>query len=304
MINLILIILFIGFLLFINFNPKSPSKNNLLVEGLIDNNKSDILVSLKYGFIFNYNNNCSYLLSNSKINSNNLSALDINSIMIKKIKLSNNILINQNRSYDNKKLVIFIRHARSISNDTRNYLIRNTGLCDQGYEQSKVLADKLYNFNIYLKSQTPYSKGIELAIISPLKRTLLTAVPTLEQLPDINVETSFLCTETAFSPSSVGFSKVEEFKEFNNSIINRNIKVNEDEYNKWSKLIWNNYIADIMSVHERKKLFDEFIRSRKEKVIIVFSHGDFLKLYFDYILDDNQSYGLSLDNTQFIPMYF
>jgi broad specificity phosphatase PhoE len=237
------------------------------------------------------------------MNSNNLSALDINSNTIKNITLSNNNLVNQNISCDNKKLVIFIRHARSISNDTKNFLIRNTDLCQQGYEQAKILADKLYNFNNYLKTQTQYSKGIELAIISPLKRTLLTAVPTLEKLPDINVETSFLCTENAVSPSSVGFSTVEEFKEFNNSVINRNIKVNETEYAEWSKLIWNNYISDIILIHKRKKLFDEFIRSRNEKVIIVFSHGNFLKLYFDHILDDNKSYDLSLDNTHFIPVY-
>lgn len=301
MIDMIIIFLFIVFLLIIIF--MSPSKNNLLVKGLIDDTKSNMLVSLKYGFVFNYNHNSSYLLLNTKINSNNLSVFDINYNTIKNLTLTNN-KINQTISYNNKKLVIFIRHARSISNNTKNYLIRNTGLCQRGYEQSEQLAEKLFNFNDFLESQTSYSKGIELAIISPLKRTLLTAVPTLKRLPKIEVETSFLCTETAFSPSSTGFSTVEEFKEFNNSVINRKIKVNEDEYNKWSKLIWKNYIADIISVHERKKLFNEFIRSRNEKVIIVFSHGDFLKLYFDYILDDNINYGLSLDNTHFIPVYF
>lgn len=292
---MIIIILFVLFLLLIIFNPKP--KKNILVEGSVDNTKTDLLISLKYGFIFNYNINNAYLLYNSV-------ALDINSITVKNLTLPNNNLFNNNISYNNKKLIIFIRHARSISNNTRNYLIRNTDLCQQGYDQADILADKLVNLNNFLKSQTPYTKGIELAIISPLKRTLLTAVPTLKKIPDINIETCFTCTETAFSPSSVGFSTVDEFKEFNTSTINRNIKVNEDEYNKWSKLIWNNYVSDIILVHERKKLFDNFLRSRNEKVIIVFSHGDFLKLYFDYILDDNQSYGLSLDNTHFIPMYF
>ena len=284
---IILVVLFL-LLIFLNFK----SKKNILVEGVVDNTKSDLLISLKYGFIFNYNNNCAYLLYNSVV-------LDINTITVKNVTLPNN-----NISYNNKKLIIFIRHARSISNDTRNHLIRNTDLCQQGYDQAEILSDKLVNLNNFLKSQTPYTKGIELAIISPLKRTLLTAVPTLKKIPEINVETSFLCTETAVSPSSVGFTMVEEFKEYNHSIINRNIKVNDDEYNKWSKLIWNNYVSDIISVHERKKLFNKFLRSRNEKVILVFSHGDFLKLYFDYILDDNQSYGLSLDNTHFIPMYF
>jgi len=306
MINLLIILLIIIFLLVINFNFKTNTQNIFFIKGLIDNSQSDMLISLKYGFIFNYNNNCSYLLPNSNVDHNNLLAFDINSNTMKKIVSLNNNLTIKNISYNNKKLIIFIRHARSISNDTKNYLIRNPDLCQKGYEQSKILASKIIDFNNYLKSKTNYIKGIELAIISPLKRTLLTAIPTLEKLSDINVETSFLCTETALSPSNTGFSSVEEFKQFNNSIINKNIKVNEKEYNKWSELIWNSYMNDIVLIHKRKKLFDEYLKSKNEKVIIIFSHGDFLKKYFNHILnDDNRDtdYKLYLENTNFITMY-
>ena len=315
MVNLIIIIIFIIFIwiLIINFNTnktKTITKSNLLVNGIIDNNSSEMLISTKYGFIFNYNNNYSYLLSDN-VDFNNISVLDTTSSTIKKlVLLNNNLIINQNFLYNNKKLVIFIRHARSISNDTRNFLIRNPDLCQQGYEQTKVLASKILNLNNYLKSNTLFTKGIELAIISPLKRTLLTAIPTLEILPNINVESSFLCTESAFSPSklafspsNVGFLTVDEFQKFNNSITSKNIKVNNDEYNKWSKLIWGNNINDTVLIHDRIKLFNEFIKSKNEKVIIVFSHGDFLRQYFNYILNDNIDYKLYLENTHFISMY-
>jgi broad specificity phosphatase PhoE len=279
--------------------------NNIVVDGFIDNIPNPFIISFNYGFVITKNQTFLFFKTFDQYN---YLILSIDTMTLKNLTFENNIWIiknnyniNENLCYYNKKIIIFIRHGESITNKTEDYSIFNPELSEQGYHQSNILSSKLINFNNFLQSQYLYFKGIELAIISPLKRTLLTSIPTITMLPNIKVNSSFLCTELAGSPPEQGFLTIDQFQKYNKSVINININIDVNEYNKWSQLIWDSGRSDDTLIYDRVRLFDDYLKSREEKVIIVFSHFQFIQSYFNYILKDN--FNVSLQNTQFIPIY-
>ena len=279
--------------------------NNIVVNGFIDNIPNPFIISFNYGFVITRTQT---FLFYKTFDQYNYLILSIDTMTLKNLtfenntwNIKNNYNINENICYYDKKIVIFIRHGESITNKTEDYSIFNPELSEKGYQQSNILSSKLINFNNFLQSQYSYYKGIELAIISPLKRTLLTSIPTISMLPNINVNSSFLCTELAGSPPEQGFDTINQFQEYNKSVTNININIDDEAYNKWSKLLWNSNRSDYTLISDRVRLFDDYLKSREEKVIIVFSHFQFIQSFFNYILKDN--FNISLQNTQFIPIY-
>jgi len=223
----------------------------------------------------------------------------------------------------NKKIVIFIRHGESQSNFTRNYHLPNPELSDNGTCQAEILSEKLIRFDTYLKDSKPnsffynFNKGIELAVISPLKRTLLTALPTLKRLTAIPVQENFLCTEkTHNEESNKGFSILQEYKDYCETILPNRININdENEYINWCNIIWKNLPDDNdeILIKYRCKLFNDYLKSKNEKVIVVFTHYNFIKTYFEEVLcisKTNLEYKMNADtninsyyNTDFIPIF-
>lgn len=328
-------------------NQIGGNMDNVLVEAIKNDDKESckILISFEHSYIYNYrrSENKAYLIYRKEGN-NNFLLLDIhtNPIQIKCLfyregkwfitnrdnsEIYYNILNYQeiprvNFNNLNKKIVIFIRHGESEANISGNHNLPNPTLSKKGELQSMTLSDKLVRFNQYIKTSMAsgffynYNKGIELAIISPLKRTLLTALPTLTRLTDIPVQANFLCTEaTSNHRSNKGFSTSDEFLSNCNTILPGRVTTKDTEYNNWYNIIWKNFDDnnDSNLINYRCKLFNDFLKSRTEKVIIIFSHFNFIKKYFEEVLGiskTNQTYKMNeydnincLENTNFIPIF-
>jgi broad specificity phosphatase PhoE len=328
-------------------NQQGGMMDNVLVEAMrVENNENcKMLISFENSYIYNYRRDASkpYLIY-KKDNNNTFLLLDLhtNPIEIKCLCYNNgrwyitsrdlatpyyNILNYQefprlNFNNLNKKIVIFIRHGESEANRTHNHELPHPELSDKGMRQAETLSEKLIRFDEYLKTSIPtsffnnYNKGIELAVISPLKRTLLTALPTLTRLPDIPVRSNILCTEaTSNQESNKGYSTTREYLEFCNSTLPDRIRINDDEYNDWYNMIWKNFEDDNdnILINYRCKLFNDYLKSRNEKVIVIFTHYNFIKKYFEEVLGlskTNLEYKMNADrninsfnNTDFIPIF-
>ena len=152
--------------------------------------------------------------------------------------------------------------------------------------------------------------------MTPLKRTLLTALPTLKILTDIPVQSNFFCTEaTNDEESNKGFSTSREFMDYCNRTLPDRIDTDNKEYNDWYNIIWKNLLDnnDNKLIKYRCKLFNDYLKSKNEKVIIVFTHYIFIKTYFEEVLclsKTNLEYKMDADrninsynNTDFIPIF-
>jgi len=328
-------------------NQKGGMMDNVLVETVRVDNKENckMLISFENSYIYNYRRDASkaYLIYR-KDNNNTFLLLDlhINPIEIKCLYYNDgrwyitsrhrettyyNILNYQeiprlNFNNLNKKIVIFIRHGESEANRSHNHDLPNPVLSDNGERQAVALSEKLIRFDEYLKKSIPtsffnnYNKGIELAVISPLKRTLLTALPTLRRLTNIPVQGNFLCTEATWNQeSNKGFSTSREFLDDCNTTLPDRIHTNDEEYNNWYNIIWKNFRDDNDNklINYRCKLFNNFLKSRNEKVIVIFSHYCFIKTYFEEVLGlskTNLEYKMNeynnincLKNTDFLPIF-
>jgi hypothetical protein len=328
-------------------NQQGGMMDNVLVETMrVDNNENcKMLISFENSYIYNYRKDASkaYLIYR-KDDNNTFLLLDLhtNPIEIKCLHYKDgrwyitsrhlettyyNILNYQeiprlNFNNLNKKIVIFVRHGESEANKTRNHQLPNPVLSDKGMRQAETLSEKLIRFDNYLKTSKPhgffnnYNKGIELAVISPLKRTLFTALPTLTRLPNIPVQGNFLCTEaTSNQESNKGYSTTGEYLDFCNCTLPGRIHINDDEYNSWYNMIWKNFEDnnDNKLIDYRCKLFNDYLKSRNEKVIVIFTHYNFIKKYFEEVLGlskTNLEYKMNeyknincLKNTDFIPIF-
>jgi len=192
-----------------------------------------------------------------------------------------------------KKIIIFIRHGETITNKCPLLLplVHNSELTDNGYDQAKYLSKKLINFNKFLtQTNDPenvfydYKKGIEIALISPLQRTLLTAKPTLNLLPPIPIVSNFAITEQVTYRSDTGYRNVDHFLKRCAQIIKKKIHVDKSEYAYFSNILWTQNrdppMEDSIHVKSRCQIFDEYATKATQKVILVFSHYMFISEYF------------------------
>ena len=328
-------------------NQQGGAMDSVLVETIrVDNNENcKMLISFENSYIYNYSRieKKPYLIY-KKSNDNTFLLLDLhtNPIEIKCLYYNDGRWFITSQSLDiiyynilnyqeiprkifnnlNKKIVIFIRHGESQANFSNNYQLPNPELSENGVCQAENLSEKLIRFNTYLKDSNPdsffynFNKGIELAVISPLKRTLLTALPTLNILTDIPVQENFLCTEKTYNEeSNKGFSTLEEFKDYCDTTLPNRIDINDNEYNNWNNIIWKNLLDnnDEILINYRCKLFNDYLKSKNEKVIVVFTHYNFIKTYFEEVLcisKTNLKYSMngdsninSFNNTDFIPIF-
>lgn len=236
---------------------------------------------------------------------------DTNELLFEILHYQENKIQNINT---NRKIIILCRHAESEANkinkktdqtseNTSNTVvvgINNPSLTEGGQIQSINLKNTILNINNLLKSSDEnslinFKKGISLIITSPLKRTIMTAKPfvTLEENKLIPIKSSFLCTEIVHDDSSIGFFTNEEFKTNAESIlgpIENPLDLEIENYNLWATILWKEFKngispdRELKLIEHRAKLFHEFIKSRNENVILIYSHAAFIKFFSEVIL--------------------
>jgi broad specificity phosphatase PhoE len=310
-----------------------------------------ILISFKYGILFNYFENKSYFMIFTKINEyklysikkNNLGTsyetenikilkLDYKPLEVDKRKstivkwvvtdINDNIefiihnlqLRPDNNDNSNKKLLILVRHGVSLANLSYNYNLNPNHLSENGKIQCEKLASELKIFNDHLTSQIDtdllknYKKGITLAVFSPLERATQTGFISLEKIildRILTKELNFLCTETVGS-----YSDVRTDYETYNITYGDKIKIDKVHYKQWHHLLWKDFPSlkkfneltqyttdsiefdpskiqlnnDKLIEFYRPKLFFDYIKSKTDNVIIVFTHSVFISNFLQHAL--------------------
>lgn len=175
----------------------------------------------------------------------------------------------------NSKTLYWIRHGESLSNiSEHNYKIIDPCLTLKGYEQCELLKSKLETNKIIDK--------IDLIVVSPLNRTLETYINIIDKkkykniltisLDEIREHIDYPChkrtliSEKKDKYKSVNFDKISTDKDF--------------MYDKF------NGLEPKTNVIQRCEWFINWLKKRKEKNIMIISHGNFLFPMFSNVLTD------------------
>jgi broad specificity phosphatase PhoE len=174
----------------------------------------------------------------------------------------------------NNKKIYWIRHGESFSNTSDlNHNIIDPYLTKHGIEQCEILKNKIKSDNLYEK--------IDLVVVSPLSRSLQTCSNVFDNLI---YQVNFICMEEVREhinqPCHKRKTKLElknkyKFIDFSNLIY-------EDDY-LYMKYNGNESKSEIII---RCNKFIKWLKSRKEKNIVVVSHGNFLFPMFNDVLKD------------------
>ncbi|KAI1336505.1 histidine phosphatase superfamily [Xylariaceae sp. FL0016] len=164
--------------------------------------------------------------------------------------------------------LILIRHAQALHNATKNYDICDPDLTEEGREQCAVLREGLI--------KDPLAKQAELIITSPMRRTIQTALGSVDWLIEkgVKIEADACWQENSAKPCDTG-SPVEKVKQEFPIVDFANVDgVWPDKTSEAAYLYRYNKQAILLRCQEAlKKLYD-----RPEKVIVVVSHSGFLRL--------------------------
>lgn len=176
-----------------------------------------------------------------------------------------------------KKNVYWVRHGESLSNVSKlGYEIVDPGLTPMGYTQCKELK-KYLEFNKIIKD-------IDLIVVSPLERTLETcdkiinhnySIPIIS-LDEIREHIDYPCHKR----KSIS-KKKSQYK-----FVNFNQITNDDDF-MYLKFAGN---EPKTNVNARCKWFVRWLKNRKEKNILVITHGNFLLPMFDIIDAENKNF--------------
>ena len=177
----------------------------------------------------------------------------------------------------NNKKIYWIRHGESFSNISDvNHNIIDPDLTNLGINQCFNLKNKMISDNLYEK--------IDLVVVSPLSRSLQTCSNIFDNIMN---QVNFIC--------------VEEIREHINKPCHKRKKKaelkNKYKFIDFSNIAYeNDYLYDKYNCNEPKseviKRCDKFIKwlkCRKEKNIVVISHGNYLFPMFNDVLKDSQN---------------
>jgi broad specificity phosphatase PhoE len=161
------------------------------------------------------------------------------------------------------KTLYLIRHAQGYHNLCReNHSIHDPQLTELGVQQCKTLQDEF-----------PHSADIDLIVVSPIKRTIYTALYSFERIiKEKNLKIIALpeLQETSDLPCDTGSSVAELKKEFADYPVDFSLV--QDGWNsnqgKWAPT------ADKIVARAREAR--HWLRSRPEQHIAVVTHGSFL----------------------------
>ncbi|KAI1122674.1 phosphoglycerate mutase-like protein [Nemania abortiva] len=164
--------------------------------------------------------------------------------------------------------LILIRHAEAEHNSTKDYSLHDPNLTKLGREQCAELRKGLM--------EDPLAQQAELIITSPMRRTIQTALATVDWLVEkgVKIEADAHWQENSAKPCDVGseLSKVaEEFPRIDFSTVDPvwpdKTSAAASEYHYTKTAIIARGQAALQKLYERP-----------EKVIIVVSHSGFLRL--------------------------
>jgi broad specificity phosphatase PhoE len=189
-----------------------------------------------------------------------------------------------------KKTIHWIRHGEAFSNTSDlNYQIVDPGLTQKGIEQSKGLRDKLKSLGIY--------DSVGLVVTSPLARTLQTYSCIFGELGYlINVISLEELRERIDNPCHKRKDITEKKKQYpyvNFSQIPSNTDVLYDKSNG------NEPESNLI---KRINKFIRWLGTRREKNIVVITHGNFLYPLFNKVLlksFENLKNSIGYDNSFF-----
>lgn len=185
-----------------------------------------------------------------------------------------------NKNPNNKKNIYWIRHAESLSNiSNQNNNIMDPKLTVKGIKQCEELS-KYFESNKILDD-------VELIVVSPLNRTLQTCKSIIQinnkiikkqnkikliSLDEIREHIDHLCHKRDFISKK---KSIYNYVDFNHII--------SDDDTMYKKF---NGFEPKTNVISRCKWFYKWLKNRKEKNIIVITHGNFLLPMFNNVLID------------------
>ncbi|KAJ3571191.1 hypothetical protein NPX13_g5469 [Xylaria arbuscula] len=164
--------------------------------------------------------------------------------------------------------LILIRHAEAEHNETKNYSIHDPDLTKLGREQCADLRKGLI--------ADPLAHQAELIITSPMRRTMQTALDTVDWLIEkgVKIQADALWQENSAKPCDVGTavsSLTDEFPSIDYSTVD---PVWPDKTSPAGR----QYHYTKSAVVARGQAALQKLYERPEKVIVVVSHSGFLRL--------------------------
>jgi broad specificity phosphatase PhoE len=178
----------------------------------------------------------------------------------------------------NNKTLYWVRHGESLSNISEsNYQIVDPCLTLKGYEQCELLKKKIEINKII--------DNLDLIVVSPLNRTLETYYNIIDNKKYNNILTISLdeIREHIDNPCHKRISISEKKNKYKFVNFDK-IKNNQDfMYNKF------NGLEPKTNVIQRCEWFINWLKKRKEKNIMIITHGNFLLPMFSNVLTNMEN---------------
>lgn len=172
----------------------------------------------------------------------------------------------------NKKIIYWIRHGESLSNiSDSNHDIIDPELTFTGKSQCDELKKKIKSDNIDSK--------IDLIIVSPLTRTLETCSNVFDDLVN---KIKFICLEEIREH----IDKPCHMRKKKNLLVNKYKHIDFSNLTHDDDFLYKHYngLETKSNVIERCKKFVRWLKNRKEKNIVIITHGNFLYPMFNDVL--------------------
>ncbi|KAI1819013.1 phosphoglycerate mutase-like protein [Xylaria intraflava] len=164
--------------------------------------------------------------------------------------------------------LILIRHAQAEHNVAQDYSLHDPGITELGRQQCAELRDSLIADSL--------AQQAELIITSPMRRTLQTALCTVDWLVEkgVKIEADADWQENSAKPCDVGHAVSKLAKEFPGIDYSTVDQVWPDK----TSPAGNRYHYTKQAVLARAQAALQKLYERPEKVIIVISHSGFLRV--------------------------
>ncbi|KAI1118505.1 phosphoglycerate mutase-like protein [Nemania sp. NC0429] len=163
--------------------------------------------------------------------------------------------------------LILVRHAQAEHNSTKNYLLHDPSITELGREQCAELRTVLM--------EDPLVQQAELIITSPMRRTIQTALATVDWLVDkgVKIQADALWQENTAKPCDVGTAVSKVADEFPNIDYSTVDPVWPDKTSQAAGA----YHYTRAAIVARGQAALQQLYERPEKVIVVVSHSGFLR---------------------------
>ncbi|KAI0842365.1 phosphoglycerate mutase-like protein [Hypoxylon sp. FL0890] len=164
--------------------------------------------------------------------------------------------------------VILVRHAQARHNAEKNFTIPDPDLTEEGHEQCAELRKSLM--------ENPLAQKAEATIVSPLRRTIQTALRSVDWLIEkgVKIEADADWQENSAQPCDTGSAIDELTKEFPMVDFSKVDPVFPDKTSPAAS----KYHFTKAAILNRAQSALKRLYARPEKIIIVVSHSAFLRL--------------------------